>query len=377
VNMKKMGVLVVSAAVAASLTACSSSGSQSPQSNTSGNATTPSSQGKTGAAGGTATLINAAGSTFVNPLFSKQFSEYQKDHTDIKVNYQSIGSGGGIKQLIAKTVDFGASDAPMNANETKSAGGNVLHIPVTLGGVAIAYNLPGVKDLKLTSQNIADIYNGKIKKWNDASIVKNNPSAKLPAQDIFPVHRSDGSGTSYIFTSYLNAAAPASWKKEQVGKSIKWANAGTGAKGNEGVAGQVQNTPGSIGYVELAYVLQNNMTAAQVQNKDGQFVSPSLDTVSTAAAGALKNMPKDLKVSLVNEPGKNSYPIVGTTWALVYADNKDQAKTEKVVNLLKWAVTDGQKYATELQYAPLPKQIQDLDIEQLKKVKANGAAVLK
>ncbi|WCK56691.1 phosphate ABC transporter substrate-binding protein PstS [Aneurinibacillus sp. Ricciae_BoGa-3] len=376
--MKKMGVLVVSAAVAASLTACSSSGSQSSQPNTGGsnNATTPGAQ--TGAAGGgNATLINGAGSTFVNPLFSKQFSEYQKDHTDIKVNYQSIGSGGGIKQLIAKTVDFGASDAPMNAGETKSAGAEVLHIPVTLGGVAIAYNLPGVKDLKLTSQNIADIYNGKIKKWNDASIAKNNPGAKLPAQDIFPVHRSDGSGTSFIFTSYLNAAAPASWTKEQVGKSIKWANVGTGAKGNEGVAGQIQNTPGSIGYVELAYVLQNNMTAAQVQNKDGQYVSPSLDTVSAAAAGALKNMPKDMKVSLVNESGKNSYPIVGTTWALVYADNKDQAKTEKVVNLLKWCVTDGQKYATELQYAPLPKQIQDLDIEQLKKVKANGAAVLK
>lgn len=324
-----------------------------------------------------AALINGAGSTFVNPLFAKMFSEYEKTNKGIQVNYQSVGSGAGIKQLIAKTVDFGASDAPMKADEIHQAGGNVLHIPVTLGGVAIAFNLQGVKDLNLTAQNLADIYNSKIKKWNDPEIVKNNKGIKLPDQDIFPVHRSEGSGTSFIFTSYLNAAVPNAWTKDQVGKSIKWANVGTGSKGNEGVAGQIINTPGSIGYVELAYVIQNNMTAAKIQNKDGQFVAPSLDTVSAAAAGATANMPADMKISLVNQSGKNCYPIVGTTWALIYENAQDKAKTEKVLNLLKWVVTDGQKYASDLQYAPLPKQIQDMDVAQLQKVKVDGQPVLK
>ncbi|WP_211236974.1 phosphate ABC transporter substrate-binding protein PstS [Aneurinibacillus terranovensis] len=373
-NSKKIGVLAVSAAVALSLSACSSSnGSLQPA----GNKDQAAGKTNSGAAAGSSTLINGAGSTFDNPLFSKQFNEYQKEHPEIKVNYQSIGSGGGIKQLIAKTVDFGASDAPMKADELKAAGGNVLHIPVTLGGVAISYNLDGVKDLKITPQIIADIYNGKIKKWNDPALVKINPGVNLPNKPVFPVHRSDGSGTSFIFTSYLNAAAPDAWKKNQVGKSISWANVGTGAKGNEGVAGQVQNTPGAIGYVELAYVIQNNMSAAKVQNKDGQFVAPSLDTVSAAASQATGNMPKDLKISLVNEPGKNSYPIVGTSWALVYENNTDKDKTEKVVNLLKYVVTDGQKFATDLEYAPLPKNVQDLDVEQLKNVKVNGQPVLK
>lgn len=321
------------------------------------------------------TLVNGAGSTFVNPLFTKMFSEYKQN--DVKVNYQSIGSGGGIKQLIAKTVDFGASDAPMKEDEIKDAGGNILHIPVTLGGVAIAYNLEGVKDLKLTPANLADIYNGKITKWNDPEIVKNNPEANLPDATIFPVHRSDGSGTSYIVTTFLNGAASDKWTKEQVGKSISWANVGTGAKGNEGVAGQVQNTPSSIGYVELAYVIQNNMTAAMIQNQEGEFVAPSLETVSAAAAGATANMPADMKISLVNQPGKNSYPIVGTTWVLVPEEAQDKVKAEKVLNLLKWVLTDAQQYSAELQYAPLPKEIQDLGVQQLQKVKVNGEPVLK
>jgi phosphate transport system substrate-binding protein len=376
VNFKKFGFLFIAIIMAFSLAACGSN-NLTPEGNKDAQ-NTPKTDGGNNAAGGDATLLNGAGSTFINPLFSKMFSEYAKSHTDVKVNYQSIGSGGGIKQLIAKTVDFAASDAPMKEDEIKSAGGNVLHIPATLGGVAIAYNLDGVKDLKLTAENVADIYNGKIKKWNDAKIAANNQGVKLPATDIFPVHRSDGSGTSSIFTTYLNDAVPTSWPKDLVGKSIKWANVGTGAKGNEGVAGQVQNTPGSIGYVELAYVIQNNMTVAQLKNKDGQFVKPSLDTVSAAAAGGLANIPEDLKVKLVNQPGKDSYPIVGATWVLVPEDLKmDKAKAEKMLTMLQWSLTDGQQYASDLQYAPLPKELQDKGVAKLKTVKVNGEQVLK
>jgi phosphate transport system substrate-binding protein len=373
VKLKKLGVLLFALVMMFSLAACGSSGGNlKPEGNKEAAA------GGEQAGGGDAGLLNGAGSSFVNPLFSKMFSEYSKEHTDVKVNYQAIGSGGGIKQLTAKTVDFAASDAPMKEDEIKAAGGNVLHIPVTLGGVAIAYNLEGVKDLKLTPENIADIYNGKIKKWNDPKIAANNKGVNLPATDIFPVHRSDGSGTTHIFTTYLNTAVPSLWTKEQTGKSVKWANVGTGAKGNEGVAGQVQNTPGSIGYIELAYVIQNNMTAAQIKNKDGQFVAPSLESVTAAAKGALANIPEDLKVKLNNQPGKDSYPIVGTTWALVPEDLKmDKAKAEKMLNMLKWVVTDGQKFSADLQYAALPKELQDKCVEQLKKVKVDGQPVLK
>lgn len=372
-KLKKIGVLLFALVMMFSLAACgSSSTSLKPEGNKEAGA------GEKQQSGGEAGLLNGAGSSFVNPLFSKMFSEYSKEHTDVKVNYQAIGSGGGIKQLTAKTVDFAASDAPMKEDEIKAAGGNVLHIPVTLGGVAIAYNLEGVKDLKLTPANIADIYSGKVKKWNDPQIAANNKGLKLPDTDIFPVHRSDGSGTSHIFTTYLNKAVADKWPKEKVGKSIKWDNVGTGAKGNEGVAGQVQNTPGSIGYIELAYVIQNNMTAAQIQNKDGQFVAPSLDSVTAAAQGGLANVPEDLKIELNDQPGKESYPIVGTTWALVPEDLKmDKAKAEKMLTMLQWTVTDGQKYASDLQYAPLPKELQDKCVAQLKKVKVDGQPVLK
>lgn len=372
-KLKKIGVLLFALVMMFSLAACgSSSTSLKPEGDKEAGA------GEQQQPSGEAGLLNGAGSSFVNPLFSKMFSEYSKEHTDVKVNYQAIGSGGGIKQLTAKTVDFAASDAPMKEDEIKAAGGNVLHIPVTLGGVAIAYNLEGVKDLKLTPANIADIYSGKVKKWNDPQIAANNKGVKLPDTDIFPVHRSDGSGTSHIFTTYLNKAAADKWPKEKVGKSIKWDNVGTGAKGNEGVAGQVQNTPGSIGYIELAYVIQNNMTAAQVQNKDGQFVAPSLDSVTAAAQGGLANVPEDLKIELNDQPGKDSYPIVGTTWALVPEDlGMDKAKAEKMLTMLQWTVTDGQKYASDLQYASLPKELQDKCVAQLKKVKVDGQPVLK
>jgi len=375
VKLKKLGVLLFALVMMFSLAACGSSTSLKPEGE----------KQQAGAGGeqkptegGDAGLLNGAGSSFVNPLFSKMFNEYSKEHADVKVNYQAIGSGGGIKQLTAKTVDFAASDAPMKEDEIKAAGGNVLHVPVTLGGVAIAYNLEGVKDLKLTPQNIADIYSGKIKKWNDPQIAANNKEVKLPDTDIFPVHRSDSSGTSHIFTTYLNKAAGDKWPKEKVGKSIKWDGAGTGAKGNEGVAGQVQNTPGAIGYIELAYVIQNNMSAAQIQNKEGQFVAPSLDSVTAAAKGGLANVPEDLKIELNNQPGKDSYPIVGTTWVLIPEDLKmDKAKAEKMLTMMQWVVTDGQKFASDLQYAPLPQELQDKCVEQLKKVKVDGQPVLK
>lgn len=371
--LKKSGALLAAVTMMLGLVGCGSDNKDL----TTGSKETAKPEGEK-AAGGDAGLLNGAGSTFVNPLFSKMFSEYAKEHADVKVNYQSIGSGGGIKQLTAKTVDFAASDAPMKEDELKAAGGNMLHIPVTLGGVAIAYNLEGVKDLKLTPDNLADIYNGKIKKWNDPKIVANNAGIALPATDIFPVHRSDGSGTTHIVTTYLNKAVPTAWTKEQTGKSVKWANVGTGAKGNEGVAGQVQNTPGSVGYVELAYVIQNNMTAASMKNKDGQFVAPTLESVTAGAKGALANIPEDLKVELNNQPGKDSYPIIGTTWVLVpEALTMDKAKAEKMLTMLKWVVTDGQKFSGELHYAPMPKELQDKGVEALKKIKVNGEAVLK
>lgn len=373
-NVKKISMMLFTLVMMFALAACGSSNqSLKPEGNKEA-----ASGGAEKTSGGDAGLLNGAGSSFVNPLFSKMFSEYSKEHADVKVNYQAIGSGGGIKQLTAKTVDFAASDAPMKEDEIKAAGGNVLHIPVTLGGVAIAYNLEGVKDLKLTPQNLADIYSGKIKKWNDPQIAANNKEAKLPNTDIFPVHRSDSSGTSHIFTTYLNKAVPNQWPKEKVGKSIKWDGAGTGAKGNEGVAGQVQNTPGAIGYIELAYVIQNNMSAAHVKNKDGQFVAPSLDSVTAAAKGGLATVPEDLKIELNDQPGKDSYPIVGTTWTLIPEDLKmDKAKAEKMLTMLQWSVTEGQKYAADLQYAPLPQELQDKCVAQLKKVKVDGQPVLK
>ncbi|MFV9511156.1 phosphate ABC transporter substrate-binding protein PstS [Tepidibacillus sp. LV47] len=320
---------------------------------------------------GNGTLINGSGSTFVYPLIDKARAGYEQK-AGIRVNYKGTGSGAGIQQLIAKTVEFGASDAPMKEDEIQKAGGNVLHIPVTLGGVAISYNLEGVQDLKLTGEVLAEIYTGKITKWNDKKIADLNPGVQLPDLLIAPVYRSEGSGTTFIFTSYLNAAAPNIWTKEKVDKNIDMAankNA-IGAKGNAGVAAQIQNTKGAIGYVELAYVIQNNMTAASIQNKDGQFVKPTLASVTAAAVGAAQSFAKDMKSSLVNQPGKDSYPIVGTTWALVYEQSPlDATKTKQVVDFLKYLVTDGQQYAEALGYAPLPKEIQDLDLKELDKVK--------
>jgi phosphate transport system substrate-binding protein len=294
-----------------------------------------------------------AGSTFVYPLFSKMFSEYNKLN-GLKVNYQSIGSGGGIQQLISKTVDFGGSDAPLNDEQTTKMGAPALHIPMAAGGAVISYNLPDMKDtLMLTPEVIADIFLGKITKWNDAKIAAINKGAKLPATTILVVHRSDGSGTSFIFTDYLSKVSD-EWKTK-VGKasSVNWP-VGLGGKGNEGVAGQIKQTPGSIGYIELSYAIQNNMAYAKVQNKAGNFILPNLSSITAAGNVAL---PADAKVSLTNTEAADGYPIASFTWALLYKEQKyndrSQDRATKLVKLLWWNIHEGQQYCEGLNYAKL------------------------
>ena len=308
-----------------------------------------------------ATQLTGAGSSFDYPLFSKAFYEYSQQHGDVAVNYQSIGSGGGIQQFTARTVDFGASDVPLNAEEHKraeQAGGKVLQIPIALGGVAMAYNVPGIaKGLRLSGPVIADIYLGKIVKWNDAAIAKLNPSLKLPGAQIVVVHRSDGSGTSYIFTDYLSHVSQAWKSKVGVGKSVQWpAQNSVGGKGNEGVAGQVRETPGSIGYIELAYALQNAMTYAQVQNAAGKFVYPTIESVRAAAATKPGVDPSDF--SIVDRPGAKSYPIVGYSWVMVFAKPADAARARLIKDVLEWTATKGQSIAASLDYVPLPANVQ-------------------
>jgi phosphate transport system substrate-binding protein len=302
--------------------------------------------------------LTGAGATFPYPIYSKWFSDYAKN-TGVKINYQSIGSGGGIRQLSEMTVDFGASDSPMSDDElSKAKGGPVLHIPTVLGADVVTYNLPGVTTaLKLTPDVIAGIFLGNIKKWNDSKIASLNSGVSLPNQDILVVHRSDGSGTTYIFTDYLTTAAPA-WKSVGKGKEVKWP-VGVGAKGNEGVAGQVKQTPGAVGYVELAYAKQNNLPIAAVRNKSGQFVVASVAAVTAAAAGVAKSLPAttDYRLSIVNAPGADSYPISSFTWLLVYQHQGDATKGKKLVDFLNWALTNGEASASSLDYAPLPSEM--------------------
>jgi phosphate transport system substrate-binding protein len=306
---------------------------------------------------GAETLINGAGATFPYPLYSKWFAEYAKIDRSVKFNYQSIGSGGGIKQITAQTVDFGASDKFLSDQELKAAPGKLLHIPTVMGAVVVTYNLPGMaKGLKLSPEVLADVYEGKITSWNDAKIVRDNASVKLPNKPIIVVHRSDGSGTTSIFTDYLSSVSPEWAKKVGKGASVNWP-VGLGGKGNEGVAGQIKTTPYSIGYVELAYAFENKLPYAFLKNKVGVFVEPSIASTSAAAAGAAKSMPADYRVSLVNQPGKNAYPIVGFTWLLVYQDQRDKAKGKKLVEFLKWELSQGQKMASKLLYAPLPPNV--------------------
>jgi phosphate transport system substrate-binding protein len=315
--------------------------------------------------------LNGAGATFPYVIYSKWFDVYHQK-TGIEFNYQSIGSGGGIKQVIEGTVDFGASDAPMSEEQMKQVkekqGTDILHIPTVMGAVVVTYNLPGVsKGLKITPDVLADIYLGKITKWNDSRIAANNKGVKLPDEAIFVTHRSDGSGTTNIFTGYLSKVSN-SWKsKVGQGTSVNWP-VGLGGKGNEGVAGLVKQTEGSIGYVELAYAEKNSLPYAALKNKAGNFVLPTFDAVSAAAAGYIKNMPADLRVEITDADGKDSYPIAGFTWLLIYQNMKDKTKAKAIVDFLKWAVTDGEKYAKELYYAPLPKEVVKLDQKKISQI---------
>ncbi|MGD8321502.1 MAG: phosphate ABC transporter substrate-binding protein PstS [Gemmatimonadota bacterium] len=317
--------------------------------------------------------LTGAGATFPNPIYSKWFYDYAQK-TGVKINYQSIGSGGGIRQLTEGTVDFGASDAPMNEAEMAAAKGKVLHFPTVIGAVAVTYNLPDVsQQLKFTPDVLADVFLGKITKWNDPRIASANSGVALPDQDILVVHRSDGSGTTFIFTDYLSAVSDA-WKNGPGnGKEVQWP-VGLGGKGNEGVAGQVKQTPGSIGYVELAYANQNDLAVAELQNQAGNFVAPSLEGATAAAAGVAQSLPEDtdFRVSIVNAPGAEAYPISSFTWLLVYQQMDNASNAKKLIDFITWALTEGEKETAALDYAPLPGNMVQLEMAQLKTIEYPG-----
>jgi phosphate transport system substrate-binding protein len=310
--------------------------------------------------------INGAGATFPYPIYSKWFDEYAKVDPSVRFNYQSIGSGGGQKQILAQTVDFGASDGPMSDDNLAKAPGKLLHIPTVAGADVVAYNLPGNPVLKLDPDAIAGVFLGQIKKWNDPKIAALNPGIKLPDQDIVVVHRSDGSGTTYIWTDYLSKISPEWKQKVGTNTSVNWPT-GLGGKGNEGVAGQIKQTPGAVGYVELIYAVQNKMPYADVKNASGEFVKASLESITAAMATA--QIPDDFRFSMTNAPGKDAYPIAGATWLLVYEQQKDPMKGKKLVEFLKWAMKDGEKMARDLQYAPLPENVQERVLKRVDEIK--------
>ena len=315
--------------------------------------------------------INGAGATFPYPIYSKWFDEYTKVKPNVRINYQSIGSGGGIQQVIKRTVFFGATDGPMTAEQMQSAAGRILHLPTVLGAVVPVYNIPGVKgELKFTGQALADITLGKITKWNDPAIAKLNPGVNLPATDIVVVHRSDGSGTTYIWVDYLSKISADFKKSVGVATSVRWP-VGVGGKGNEGVSGLVSQTPGALGYVELIYALQNKIPYGSVQNSSGAFVRASIESVTAAAAAAAAQMPEDFRVSITNPPGQDAYPIASFTWLLLYEENKDKEQAKAMVEFVRWALTDGQKFAKDLGYAPLPKSVVDLELKALQRIKTS------
>ncbi len=313
--------------------------------------------------------ITAAGATFPAPIYQKWFSDYHHAHPDVQVNYQSIGSGAGIQQLTAGTVDFGASDMPMTDDQLSKLKVKALHFPTVLGADVPTYNLPGVTaELKFSGETLADIFLGKIKKWNDPTLMKDNPGVKLPAEDIVVVHRSDGSGTSFIWTDFLSKVSP-EWKsKVGANTSVSWP-VGLGGKGNEGVSGTVKQTPNSIGYVELIYAVQNKMPYGSVKNSSGAYVKASLETVSAAAGGAAKEMPPDFRVSITNAPGKNAYPISSFTWMLIPSAIPDAGKAKAIKSFLQWMLTDGQKSAPTLQYAALPEEVVAKETKQIAMIK--------
>jgi phosphate transport system substrate-binding protein len=315
--------------------------------------------------------INGAGATFPYPIYSKWFSEYNKQHSNVEINYQSIGSGGGIQQVTKQTVFFGATDGPMTAEQLQGAPGKILHFPTVLGAVVPVYNLPNVTaELKFSGQILADIFLGKITKWNDPAIAKLNAGVTLPATDITVAHRADGSGTTYIWVDFLSKLSP-EWKsKVGIATSVNWPT-GVGGRGNEGVSGLVKQTPGAIGYVELIYALQNKIAYGSVLNLAGEPVKATVESVTAAAAEAVKAMPADFRVSITNAPGKGVYPISSFTWMLLYENAKDKAQAKTMVDFMKWALTDGQKYCAELGYAPLPESIVKLEMAALAKIKVS------
>ena len=314
------------------------------------------------------TTLNGAGATFPYPMYSKWFSEYHKAHPDVEINYQSIGSGGGIRQVLAGTVDFGASDGPMTDEQLAQAKTKILHVPTVLGADVPAYNIPGVTaELKFTPEALAGIFLGKITNWNDKAIASANPDVKLPNDQIIVIHRSDGSGTTYIWTDYLSKIS-AEWQGQAgKGTSVKWP-VGLGGKGNEGVAGMIRQMQGSIGYIELIYAIQNKIPYGVVKNAAGNFVKASLESVTAAAASAPK-MPADFRVSITNAPGKDAYPISSFTWLLIPAQSKDAAKGKILSDLLTWIVNDGQKMTADLAYAPLPESVVAKVKEEIKQVR--------
>ena len=316
--------------------------------------------------------LTGAGATFPYPIYSKWFDEYRRLHPDVQINYQSIGSGGGIRQVLAGTVDFGATDGPMSDEQVAKAPFKVLHLPTVLGAVVPIYNVPGVaQPVRFTGNALAGIFLGSITKWNDPAIAKVNPGVALPAADIVVVHRSDGSGTTYVWTDYLSKVSEG-WKA-RVGRNtaVRWP-VGLGGKGNEGVTGLVKQTPHSIGYVELVYALQNKLAFGMVQNPAGQFIKADLASVTEAAAGAAKSMPADYRVSITAAPGANAYPVASFTWLLVPAAPADAKKGAALVEFVRWALADGQKMAEKLGYAPLPREVAARELETLKTIKGPG-----
>ena len=311
-------------------------------------------------------LINGAGATFPYPIYSKWFDEYAKVDPSVRFNYQSIGSGGGQKQITARTVDFGASDGPMSDENLAKTPGKILHLPTVAGADVITYNLPGDPKLKLDGDTIVNIFLGNITKWNDPKIAALNPGVDLPDLPVIVVHRSDGSGTTYIFVDYLSSISPVWADSVGKGTSVKWP-VGIGGKGNEGVAGQVKQLSGAVGYVELIYAKQNKMPYADVKNAAGNFITPSLDSVTAALATA--KIPDDFRFSMVNAPGDNAYPISGATWLLVYEKQKDAAKGIKLVEFLNRALTKGEGMASSLDYASLPESVQQRVLERIKTIK--------
>ena len=313
--------------------------------------------------------INGAGATFPAPIYTKWFAEYNKMHPNVRINYQALGSGAGIRQITERTVFFGATDGPMTPEQLQAAQGKILHLPTVLGAVVPVYNVPGVsQELRFSGPVLANIFLGKITKWNDAALAALNPGVTLPDTDIVVAHRSDGSGTTYIWVDYLSKVSPEFKKTVGVGTAVKWP-VGVAAAKNDGVAAIVKQTPGALGYVELIYALQTKSAYGMVQNMNGKVVKASIDSVTAAAAAAAKQMPADYRVSITNAPGDGVYPISSFTWMLFYQDPKDKAQAAAMVEFMKWALNDGQKFAGEMGYAPLPRNVVDMEMKTLATIK--------